>query len=272
MSNRKRKQQGLAILVLSLFVALIAGSAGFATGYGADAAKRKSLSEEVSVLREKTENVGMSAEQEESVLAENEALKSENEELNKKVSDLTEQLGALQKDNEELKNTNVISVDEDETALDPVERNGETEDVPSNSQDEVKRVSLVDKITKYAIIIIVVILVIMGLCMFFFSRRDDDYEYDDEEYEDEDADETNDEMQNDADEVKEEEKEEVIIEEPTREIVLPEKEATEENSEAFSEETMPFDMNEETKVSASDVPDTLEELMAKSPSAVRNDD
>lgn len=285
MSMRKRKQQGLAILILSLFVALVAGSAGFATGYGADAAKRTSLSEEVAALKAQTENAPLINEELEALKAENETLKAENEELTAKVTEFEEALSDLKDENEPLKvikESEGKQTNEAEGVLDPVERsdsegNGEakSENVPSAT-----RVSLVDKITKYVIIVIVAILVLMGLCMIFIPHRED---------EDEDAAEDFAAPKKEAPESAAEAEKayvpsqyDAVSAEPTKEIVIP-SEDEEEKKEAENYDSEGLEETEKEKEEAKDVcgaeesantfvPDTLEELMAQSPSAVRNDD
>lgn len=287
MSMRKRKQQGLAILILSLLVALVAGSAGFATGYGADAAKRTSLSEEVAALKAQTENAPLINEELEALKAENETLKAENEELTAKVTEFEEALSDLKDENETLKvikESEGKQTNEAEGVLDPVERsgsegNGEAkgENVPSAT-----RVSLVDKITKYVIIVIVAILVLMGLCMIFIPHRED-------EDEEEDAAEDFAAPKKEAPESAAEAEKayvpsqyDAVSAEPTKEIVIP-SEDEEEKKEAENYASEGLKETEKKEEEAKNVcgaeesantfvPDTLEELMAQSPSAVRNDD
>lgn len=177
MSKRKRKQQGLLLLVIALIAALIAGSAGFATGYGADAAKRNALKKEVAELKALTD--GKNEEANSELLK----LKEENASLSESVADLEEEINALKKENASLSekansaNTNTG----DGALLDPVTRQNESEASDDGNVTGTNRVSMVDKITKYVIIAIVAILVLMGISMMFISRREDDYEdYDDD--------------------------------------------------------------------------------------------
>lgn len=180
MSKRKRKQQGLLILVAALIVALLAGSAGFATGYGADAAKRNALKKEISELK-----ATVSGEDAESVSAMNE-LKAKNDELAQTVSELEATVADLKNKNtgltEQLGQASAnINSENNSEVLDPVVRPSEEEPASSDTDDGGARVTMVDKITKYVIIIIVVILALMGISMLFFSRREEDEDYEDED-------------------------------------------------------------------------------------------
>lgn len=177
MSGRKRKQRGLIILTAVLIISLIAGSAGFATGYLADAKKRTALSAELSSLKESAseENIKNA-----------ERLQKENEELSLKVTELEEQIASLNEENETLKAIKTQSAETDVTenalsdgVLDPVGSDNKSEISDYEEGAEPDRVGLVDKITKYVILIIVAILVLMGIGMFIFGRKDDDYEKDD---------------------------------------------------------------------------------------------
>ncbi len=270
MSTRKRKQQGLVILVLALFVALIAGSAGFATGYGADAAKRSALSKQVEELKASLGGTGVSA-------GENDALKKENEELRTKVASLEEEVAALKEENA-VKAAPEANNNVPDNVLDPVETGG-SDNTENQDSAPTARVSIVDRITKYVILTIVAILVIMGISMFFFGKRAD---YDDD---DEDGDDVPEEIKK-APEVKKEAPEpekapEADIfgddslkaeyeryassEKPEEVPEVPEETAEIPDLPAEPEKT------EESPKSAS-VPDTLEELMAQSPSAHNGDE
>lgn len=182
MSGRKRKQRGLIILTAALIISLIAGSAGFATGYLADAKKRTALSAELSLLKESVsdENIKNA-----------EKLQQENEELSLKVTELEDQVASLTEENEKLKvlkteaaETDVTESTLSDSVLDPVGSADKSEISDYEDEAETDRVGLVDKITKYAILIIVAILVLMGIGMFIFGRKDG-YEEDDELSEDE---------------------------------------------------------------------------------------
>ncbi len=274
MSTRKRKQQGLVILIIALFVALIAGSAGFATGYGADAAKRNALSKQVEELTASVSGTVSSAE--------TDALKQENEELSAKVASLEAEVNSLKEENSALSEAKANEPDNNvpDTVLDPVEKpaSGNNGADAADTQP-VARVSIVDRITKYVILSIVVILVIMGISMFFFGkRRDDDEDYDDEEEPDEVPEikkapevKAEPEVKTEADifgddglkaeyeryEASHADEKEMTMEVPA--IKLPAEEPEKEEP-----------VKEEPKSAA--VPDTLEELMAKSPSAHNNDE
>ena len=273
MSTRKRKQQGLVILILSLFVALIAGSAGFATGYGADAAKRSALSKQVEELKASASGSVSSAE--------TDAVKQENEELKAKVTALETEVASLKKENAALSESNAQEprVNTTDSVLDPIETPSNDNKADGKDTQHVARVSIVDRITKYVILSIVVILVIMGISMFFFGkRRDDDEDYDDGEYPDEMAapEETPvSEVKTEADifgddglKAEYERYEEsragagtAGTKETTSEVPAIKEPAEEQKEELRKEEHR-----------SASVPDTLEELMAKSPSAHDNDE
>lgn len=268
MSTRKRKQQGLVILVLALFVALIAGSAGFATGYGADAAKRSALSKQVEELKASLGGTGVSA-------GENDALKKENEELRTKVASLEEEVAALKEENA-VKTSPETNNNVQDNVLDPIETGG-SNNTENQDNAPTARVSIVDRITKYVILTIVAILVIMGISMFFFGKRAD---YDDDDEDDE-------------EDVRAKIKEAPGVK---KEAAEPEKApeadifgdddlkaeyeryASSEKPEKVPGETAEIpdlpaepEKTEESPRSAS-VPDTLEELMAQSPSAHNGDE
>lgn len=175
MSERKRKQRGLIILTGVLIISLIAGSAGFATGYWADARKRTALSAELIALKESVsdENIKNA-----------EKIKKENDELSLRVTELEEQVASLSEENEMLKNavkeTEASNDDETQGLLDPVKKGGQDEEDSADDQQEAVRVSLVDKITKYVILIIVIILVLMGVGMIFFGRKEGGIDEEDE--------------------------------------------------------------------------------------------
>lgn len=276
MSTRKRKQQGLVILILSLFVALIAGSAGFATGYGADAAKRSALSKQVEELKASASGSVSSAE--------TDAVKQENEELKAKVTALETEVASLKKENAALSESNAQEprVNTTDSVLDPIETPSNDNKADGKDTQHVARVSIVDRITKYVILSIVVILVIMGISMFFFGkRRDDDEDYDDGEYPDEMAapEETPVSEETPVPEVKteadifgddglkaeyeryEESRAGAGTKETTSEVPSIKEPAEEQKEEPRKEEHR-----------SASVPDTLEELMAKSPSAHDNDE
>lgn len=175
MSGRKRKQRGLIILTAVLIISLIAGSAGFATGYWADARKRTALSAELSALKESIsdENIKNA-----------EKIKKENDELSLRVTELEEQVASLSEENEILKNaakeTEASNEEETQGLLDPVKKGGQNEETGADGEQEAVRVSLVDKITKYVILIIVIILVLMGVGMIFFGRKEGSIDEEDE--------------------------------------------------------------------------------------------
>ena len=277
MSTRKRKQQGLVILIIALFVALIAGSAGFATGYGADAAKRSALSKQVEELKASVSGAVSSEE--------TDAVKQENAELKEKVASLEAEVNSLKEENSALSEAKAAEPDNNvsDTVLDPVEKpvSGNNGEDTANTQP-VARVSIVDRITKYVILSIVVILVIMGISMFFFGKRRDDDDYDDEEDLDEVPEikaepevkkepEAKPEVKTEADifgddglkaeyeryEASHADEKDMTLEVPA--IKRPEKEPVKEEPE-------------KAEYKSADVPDTLEELMAKSPSAHDNDE
>ena len=276
MSTRKRKQQGLVILILSLFVALIAGSAGFATGYGADAAKRSALSKQVEELKASASGSVSSAE--------TDAVKQENEELKAKVTALEAEVASLKEENAALSESNAQEprVNTTDSVLDPIETPSNDNKADGKDTQQVARVSIVDRITKYVILSIVVILVIMGISMFFFGKRRDDDDYDDEEDLDNVPEikaepevkkepETKPEVKTEADifgddglkaeyeryEASHADEKDMTLEVPA--IKMPEKEPVKEEPE-------------KAEYKSADVPDTLEELMAKSPSAQDNDE
>lgn len=270
MSKRKRKQQGLLILIAALIVALLAGSAGFATGYGADAAKRNALKKEVSELK-----AAVSGEDAESVAAMDE-LKAKNEELAQTVSELEATVADLKNKNTELTeqlgqasvNTNPENNSE---VLDPVTRPSEEE--PSVSDDDsTARVTLVDKITKYVIIIIVVILVLMGISMLFFRREDDeDYEDEDEARIDREK-----EVYDDKKAETEAPLEDAVINGETEKQAEafydtePEK-STEQVPEIDYDRYVPLDEEDDAATKSAKVPETLEELMGMSRSGEEHD-
>ena len=154
MSGRKRKQRGLIILTAVLIISLIAGSAGFATGYLADARKRTALSAELIALKESVsdENIKNA-----------EKIKKENDELSLRVTELEEQVASLSEENEMLKNavkeTEASNEEETKGLLDPVKKGGQDEEASVDGEPEAVRVSLVDKITKYVILIIILCII-----------------------------------------------------------------------------------------------------------------
>lgn len=259
MSTRKRKQQGLVILVLALFVALIAGSAGFATGYGTDAAKRSALSKQVEELKASAGGTGVSQE-------ENEALKKENDELRTKVASLEEEIALLKEEKAAQpspKANNGVS----DAVLDPVETSGGADNT-QNDTAPTARVSIVDRITKYVILTIVAILVIMGISMLFFGRRADDEE-----------DEETDENEETAPKAKEAPAEPAGVPEADifgsdslkAEYERYEASGKDGETSEISDISENIEKTEESPKSAS-VPDSLEELMAQSSSAHNGDE
>lgn len=270
MSKRKRKQQGLLILVAALIVALIAGSAGFATGYGADAAKRNALKQEVSELK-----AAVSGEDAESVAAMNE-LKTKNEELAQTVSELEATVADLKNKNtaltEQLEQAGAnTSPENNSEVLDPVVRPSEEEPAVSDD-DGGTRVTMVDKITRYVIIIIVVILALMGVSMLFFSRRDD------AEDEDEDEPEPEDERLNerlafeklDEEVTKRDEALTGLNEDEAFNVPEPADEKNEQ-PEIDYDRYVPLDEEDNGAVTSTKVPETLEELMGMSRSGEEHD-
>lgn len=273
MSTRKRKQQGLTVLIIALFVALIAGSAGFATGYGADAAKRSALSKQVESLQASASGAAASAE--------TEALKQENEELKAKVISLEEEVASLNEENAALSSARASESDKSvsDTVLDPVEKPaGENTAEGGKTEAPAARVSIVDRITKYVILSIVAILIIMGISMLFFGKRRDDDDYDEEET----AEEKPLKIQTEPEEKTENEKADeadifgddgLKAEYERYEASHPESapEATAEVT-AIKEDKEPKAEPAEEKHESASVPDTLEELMAQSPSAHNGDE
>lgn len=230
MSVRTRRQRALVLFVGALIVAVIAGAAGFATGYGAEASKRLALSEENRILKEENASlsgVKINIEETESLKTENEELKSKITELNAEIESLNSKISETEAALSDTQNT----LTETEGALSEAEKSAEelANEVSSGSH------GLMNTITKWFIFGIIAVLVIMGVAMFIVPkshRHEDDEDYDeDEEYQ----------------EVTDE-KTEIMIEEPTEEITYDE----------------PEEVEEVTEEKGAKVPETLEELMMES--------
>ncbi|MDO5477581.1 MAG: hypothetical protein Q4G23_00265 [Clostridia bacterium] len=181
MSVRSRRQKVFMLFIAAIVIAILAGAAGFATGYGSDASKRIKLLEENKALREENESFsGVKADIEatNTLTAENgelktqlETLTAENETLKTKIAELEENLAAA---NEALNVT--------EQAL--------TEAEAEASMDaEAKQSRFMDTLTKWFIIGIIGVLVIMGIMMILVPKKGRKFDDADDEPEDEKEDE-----------------------------------------------------------------------------------
>ncbi|MBR2021233.1 MAG: hypothetical protein IJ939_02245, partial [Clostridia bacterium] len=179
MSVRTRRQMVFSFFIVALVVAVIAGAAGYATGYGVESAKRIKLMEENKLLTEK--NAELSAI--EIDMEEKNALAAENEELKAEIEAIKAEKTALEEKVTELEGTlsdTQETLSETESALSDAE--AEAAEGENGSQSK-----FMDKLTKWFIIGIVGVLVIMGVMMLLVPKNSKKYDSDeDEEDEDED--------------------------------------------------------------------------------------
>ena len=250
MSVRTRRQKIFSLFILALAVAVVAGAAGFATGYGTESEKRIKLVQENKALTEENKilsEIEIDIEKTEALSAENEELKAKVEELTKENGELKEKLteteGALSETKETLEIT--------KTALTESKEN-----VPAESAGEVtKQSDFMDKITMWFIVGIVGVLVIMGIMMLLVPKKQRCEDIEEEE-------DTKEDVTFEAEETKE--AEEVAfaegISEDTKEFQTVDSEA-EQTEIVFSEAS--YEEKTDTAERAA-VPDSLEELMLES--------
>lgn len=196
MSSRRRKQQALVLLIAALFLITVSAAAGYASGYGVNSAKRIALEEENTALRQaetEAENEE-NAKDTEAILEENKVLKEEKLALEEKTSvlekektELSEKVEMLEEIVKSYSSDNGASEELDSEVLTAPERN-EIETSAEVRDTVGSKVSLIDKITKYAIIVIIVLLVLMGAGMFLSGRNKDIDEEDEDDDDDEIAD------------------------------------------------------------------------------------
>ncbi len=282
MSVRERRQKAFGLFVAALVVALIAGAAGYATGYGVNSEKRiKAINENKIITAENEKLTGISADAKEL-----EALRAENTELKATLETLTkekEELSAKLTETEEAleKASDVAEVIGDALREESVNNSGSVE--KEDNSDKYKA-----QITKWFALGIIGVLVLTGIAMILIpakSRRkedyeDDEYEDDEEEYEEteefeenEDSEDTELEHLGDETEEAEESYEEDASNSEDMEstIVIPvvraERKVIDEYPKADEEgeqTEMDFEEEKEDAGDAACVPDSLEELMLQS--------
>lgn len=267
MSVRTRRQKAFGLFLVVLATALVAGAAGFATGYGTDASKRMALAEENRFLRAENAELAeikIDSEKTAELTSENEALKAEVEELKKSNKELSDKLADTEGDLEETKE----ALSESEKELDKAEKKNEeavTEAAATDTSVKSEK-NFMDKITTWFIIGIIGVLVIMGVALILVpkTKREDEEESEEESEDDEEAEEEQyvafeevNESEEDAEDDATEELQEEIQEDVQEEV----QEGVQ--TEIVFEETEDNKVEEEKGMS-SDVPDSLEELMLES--------